>query len=130
MRSFASGIGIGVALAFVSMLTGCGDPIDSVPLSPSSPAPTSSPGPLSVAPATLAFTTTGLLQHLTIGDPGYTGTFTVSGCTGIVTAGAVTSGSMSVTSVASGTCTLTVGDSFSHQMTVSVSVSTLTVPVI
>jgi hypothetical protein len=125
-----------VALAFVAILAACGGPIDTVPIAqpgPStSPTPTasSSPGPLSVTPATLSFTATGLLQSLTVGDPSYTGAYTVSGCSGIATFGTVVSGSLSVTSVAGGTCTLTISDTFSHQVTVSVSVNTLSVPVI
>jgi predicted small lipoprotein YifL len=125
-----------VALAFVAMLAACGGPVNTVPVAqpaPSaSPTPTASPspGPLSVTPTTLSFTAAGLVQNLTVGDPSYTGAFTISGCSGIVTAGAVASGSLSVTSVAGGSCTLTISDTFSHQVTVSVSVNTLSVPVI
>jgi predicted small lipoprotein YifL len=125
-----------VALAFVAVLTACGGPVNTVPVAqaaPSaSPTPTASPspGPLSVTPTTLSFTAVGLVQNLTVGDPSYTGAFTISGCSGIVTAGTVVSGLLSVTSVAAGSCTLTIGDTFSHQVTVSVSVNTLTVPVI
>jgi hypothetical protein len=129
-----------VALAFVAMLAACGGPVNTVPVAtptPSaSPVPTATatasptPGPLSVTPTTLSFVAAGLVQNLTVGDPNYTGAFTVSGCSGIVTFGTVVSGSLSVTSVAGGSCTLTISDTFSHHVTVSVSVNTLTVPVI
>jgi hypothetical protein len=131
-----------VAVAFVAMLAACGGPVNTVPVAqpaPSaSPTPTASasptaspsPGPLSVMPTTLSFTAAGLVQNLTVGDPSYTGAFTISGCSGIVTFGTVVSGSLNVTSVAGGSCSLTISDTFSHQVTVSVSVNTLTVPVI
>jgi hypothetical protein len=118
------------------MLAACGGPINTVPIAqpaPSaSPTPTASPtpGPLSVTPTTLSFSAVGLTQSLTVGDPNYTGAFTISGCSGIATIGAVVSGSLSVTSVAGGSCTLTISDALSHQTTVSVSVNTLSVPVI
>jgi predicted small lipoprotein YifL len=125
-----------VALALVAMLAACGGPVNTVPVAqpaPSAsptPAASPSPGPLSVTPTTLSFTAAGLVQDLTVGDPSNTGSFTISGCSGIVTTGAVASGSLSVTSVAAGSCALTISDAFSHQVTVSVSVNTLTVPVI
>jgi hypothetical protein len=124
------------ALASVAMLAACGGPIDTVPIAQpaasASPTPNASPtpGPLSVTPATLSFTAAGLTQSLTVGDPSYTGAYTISGCSGIATFGAVVSGSLSVTSVAGGSCTLTISDTISHQTTVSVSVNTLSVPVI
>jgi hypothetical protein len=125
-----------VALTFVAVLAACGGPVNTVPVAQptasASPSPTASPtpGPLSVTPTTLSFAATGLVQNLTVGDPNYTGAFTISGCSGIVTFGAVMSGSLSVTSVAAGSCTLTISDTFSHQTTVAVGVNTLTVPVI
>jgi hypothetical protein len=79
---------------------------------------------------TLSFTAAGLVQSLAVGDPSYTGAYAISGCAGVVTFGTVVSGSLSVTSVAAGSCTLTINDTFSHQVTVSVSVNTLSVPVI
>jgi hypothetical protein len=82
-----------------------------------------------VSSTSLSFTATGLTQSLTVGDPNYTGAFTISGCSGIVTFGTVVSGSLSVTSVTGGTCTLTISDTFSHQVPVSVSVNTLSVPI-
>jgi hypothetical protein len=128
------------ALAFVAVLTACGGPVSTVPIATASASPTPTatatatasptPGPLSVTATTLSFTAAGLTQSLTVADPNYTGAFTISGCTGIATFGAVVSGSLSVTSVAGGSCTLTISDTFSHQVTVSVSVNTLSVPVI
>jgi hypothetical protein len=126
------------ALAFVAVLAACGGPVNTVPIATASasPAPTATatasptPGPLSVTPTTLSFTAAGLVQSLTVGDPSYSGAYTISGCAGVVALGSVVSGSLSVTSVAAGSCTLTIGDSFSHQTAVSVSVNTLTVPVI
>jgi hypothetical protein len=50
--------------------------------------------PLSVTATTLSFTATGLVQNLTVADPRYTGAFTISGCSGIVTYVAVVSGSL------------------------------------
>jgi hypothetical protein len=121
-----------VALAFVAILAACAGPINTVPVAQPAPSVslTPSPGPLSVMPTTLSFTATGLVQNLTVADPNYTGGFSISGCSGIVTFGTVVSGLMSVTSVAAGSCTLTISDAISHQITVTVSVNTLSVPII
>jgi hypothetical protein len=43
--------------------------------------------------------------------------------------GALTNGAFTVTSVAAGACTITVSDAFTHQATISVSVTTLGVPI-
>ena len=113
-------------LASVAVLVAaCGAPIDSTPLAK----PTASPGPLSVTPATVSFAATGLVQKLTISDPNGNGAFIISGCTGFAAYGGLVNGSLSLTSVAAGICTLTISDSFLHQVTVPVSVNTLSVPV-
>jgi hypothetical protein len=53
----------------------------------------------------------------------------MSGCTGIATLGASANGSFTVTSVAAGSCTITVSDAFTHQATIAVGVTTLGVPI-
>jgi hypothetical protein len=65
---------------------------------------------------------------VTVTDPGFTGTYQVSGCSGVATYGAVSNGTLAVTSFAAGQCTITVSDSF-NQTTISVTVTTLSVPV-
>jgi hypothetical protein len=84
---------------------------------------------LSAIPGSLSFSTAST-QPVEVSDPGFSGTYTVSGCAGIVSYGAVANGVLNVTSVAAGTCTLTITDTFSHTATVSVVVTTLSVPVI
>jgi hypothetical protein len=61
-------------------------------------------------------------------DPGFTGTYTVSGCSGIATYGAVSNGTLGVTSSAAGQCAITVSDTF-NQATIAVTVTTLSVPI-
>ena len=56
-------------------------------------------------------------------------TYTIAGCAGIVTTGAVANGSFLVTATGAGSCTLTVSDSVSNQATIAVGVSVLTVPI-
>jgi hypothetical protein len=88
--------------------------VDTTPLAPMGPA---------VSPASLSFTAGGQTQAIAVSDPGLLrDVYTVSGCAGIVTAGAVTNGSLTVTSVAAGSCTLTVSDALSRSTTVSVGV--------
>jgi hypothetical protein len=84
-------------------------------------------GPLSLSPASLTFTGSAQTQSVAVTDPGAQ-TFTVSGCAGIVTVGQVASGAFTITSLAAGSCTVTVSDGF-HQATVAVSVTTLGVPI-
>jgi hypothetical protein len=93
-----------------------------------SPVPTASPGPLSISPGTLTFNGTAQVQTVQVTDPGTTA-FTVSGCSGVATLGAPATGSFTVTSVAAGSCTVTVSDAFGHQVTVNVGVTTFGVPI-
>jgi len=130
-----------VALVSAVSLAGCVGGSTAAPLPAATPAVaptptptptpvgTPTPGPLSAAPPTLAFNSVGVTQAVTVTDPSYTGIYTVSGCAGIATLSAVTNGKFNVTSVAVGTCTLTISDTFSHQVTIAVSVTTLSVPV-
>jgi len=86
-------------------------------------------GPLTVSPTSLSFSFVGQVQNVTVSDPGYTGAYTVSGCTGVATYGTVTNGTLSVTASGAGSCTITVRDTASHQATVAVGVSVLSVPI-
>jgi hypothetical protein len=86
-------------------------------------------GPLGVSSSALSFIATGLTQTLTVSDPGYTGAFTTSGCSGIVTVTTATATTLNVTSAGGGTCALTVADSDAHQVSVSISVTAVSVPV-
>jgi hypothetical protein len=107
------------ALVFVAALAACSGNVDTVPLNQ-----------LSVSSTSLTFSGTAQTQSVTVSDPGYTGVFTVSGCSGIATT-AIAGSVLSVTSVAANAtpCALTVSDSSSHSVTISVSVSTLSVPI-
>jgi hypothetical protein len=107
------------ALVLVAALAACGGNVNTVPI-----------GQLGVSSTRLTFTSTAQTQSVTVSDPGYTGVFTVSGCSGIATT-AIAGSVLSVTSVAANAtpCTLTVSDSTSHSVTISVSVSTLSLPI-
>jgi hypothetical protein len=100
---------------FVAALAACSsNGVDSTPLAPMGP---------SASPASLTFSAAGQTQAIAVSDPGLLkDVYTVSGCDGIVTAGAVTGGSLTVTSLAAGSCTLTVSDTLSRSTTVSVGV--------
>jgi hypothetical protein len=69
------------------------------------------------------------MQTVTVTDPNAGTTFAIGGCSGIVTTTAVSNGVLNVTSVATGSCTLTVSDAFSHQATIGVGVTTFGFPV-
>jgi hypothetical protein len=99
----------------LAALAACGaNGVDTTPLAPMGPA---------VSPASLTFTAAGQTQAISVSDPGLLRVlYTVSGCDGVVTAGAVSNGSLTVTSVAAGSCTLTVSDTLSRTTTVSVGV--------
>lgn len=103
-------------------------PVTVTGISGPAPSPTASAGPLAVSPAALTFNGTAQTQTVTVTDPG-TMSITMSGCSGIATLGALTNGAFTVTSVAAGACTITVSDTFTHQATISVSVTTLGVPI-
>jgi hypothetical protein len=83
---------------------------------------------ISTQPATLSFSAASQSQSLAVNDPGYTGTFTASGCSGIVTA-ASSASPLTVVSVAAGSCILTLTDSKNVTGTVSITVTTLNVPI-
>jgi hypothetical protein len=95
--------------------------------SPTPSAPATS-GTLAAAPGTLAFNSTGQTQTVGLTDRGSNGIFTVSGCAGIVS-DTVVSGTLSVTSVAGGTCSLTISDNLAQAVAVSVSVTQYVVPI-
>jgi hypothetical protein len=80
------------------------------------------PIPLSASPSNLTFSAPGVTQAVTLSDPGFRGTYTVEGCAGIVTLGAVANGMLSVTSAAAGTCMLTISNR-ATSTTVSVGVT-------
>jgi hypothetical protein len=104
------------AIAFAALLAACSsNGVDSTPLQPLGPA---------VSPASLTFTSAGQTQSVAVSDPSalHGTAYAVSGCEGIVTAGAVTGGSLSVTSTAAGSCTLTISDSYARSTVVSVGV--------
>jgi len=86
-------------------------------------------GPLAVSPTSLSFSFVGQVLNLSVSESNYTGAFTVSGCTGVVSHGSVTNGTLAVTAQGAGSCTLTFGDANGHQATVVVGVSVLSVPI-
>jgi hypothetical protein len=113
-------------------LASCGGPVTTAPLAQATTPltqPTPMTGPLSASPTSLSFSGTGQLQTTTVTDSGYTGALTVSGCSGIATTSGPTTGSLSVTSAAAGTCTLTITDTTGARSTVAITVSTLSLPV-
>lgn len=85
------------------------------------------PGPLTTTPTSLTFTAIGVTFPLAISDPNYTGTITITGCSGTVSlsASSITgpSGSINVTSVANGSCSLSLTDG-TNTTPVSITVST------
>jgi hypothetical protein len=128
-----------VALCAV-VATGCAKPIDTTPLMPAptatptasptpTPAPTPSPAPIVASPASLAFSATNQIQTLAVSESSYSGTFTVSGCSGIATTSGPASGVLTVTSVAVGTCTLTISNTSGTVAQVGVTVTTLNLPI-
>jgi hypothetical protein len=119
-------------VAAVTLLTACGGSVDYTPLPGFAPASTGkggSIGPLSASPASLSFSGAGT-QAIAVSDPGFSGAYTVSGCSGMLSYGTVANGSLSVTSAGTGTCTLTISDTFSHSTIVSVAVGAQTSPII
>jgi hypothetical protein len=105
--------------------TGCDSGVNYNPLS--RPTPTV---PVAVAvPASLTFSGTGGTQTLTLSATDYVGSYTVSGCAGIVTVVNQSQTVFAVTAVAGGTCTLAVSGSNISGTTVPVTVTTVSVPV-
>jgi uncharacterized protein YceK len=94
----------------------------------SAPSGARPPSTLALSPSSLAFSATGQSQPVMVTDPNYTGTFTTSGCGGIVTA-ALARTTVTVTSVAAGICTLTVSDTAGSKANVSITVTTSSIPV-
>jgi hypothetical protein len=85
-------------------------------------------GPLTASPTSLTFGSLGEALPLALTDPLYTGAFTSTGCTGIVSA-AVAGATVTVTSITTGVCTLTIADGSKRSTSVPVTVSTLSVPI-
>jgi hypothetical protein len=115
-----------VSYVLLAVLTSCAPYVNYTPVSP----PPTSTGPLSITPGSLTFNSIGLTQAVSVTDPGFSGPYTIGGCAGIATFGTVTNGTLSVTSVAIGSCTLAVSDTSSHSATIAVGVTSLSVPVI
>lgn len=84
---------------------------------------------LSLTPNALTFSYVGQTQSVTVSDPSYSGAYTVSGCAGIATYGAVSGGALNVTASAAGSCTIAVVDGNGNQAALSISVSSLNVPI-
>ena len=99
------------------------------PVPTPTPTPTPTPGPLSASPTSIAFFGTNQTTNVTITDPNFTGAYVVSGCTGIATLGPVVAGTFTVKSVATGSCTISVSDTFTHTATIAVGVTTVGVPI-
>ena len=137
LRPFAA-LGLAAFVFSSLMMTACGGPVDTTPLTGASPTPlpTASPTPtatatpvaLSLAPATLAFNAgTGNVLTVAVTD-GTAGPYSTSGCSGITTT-SVSGTTVTVTAVAAGSCTLTVSDPAANQATVAVTVTTVSIPV-
>jgi PBP1b-binding outer membrane lipoprotein LpoB len=100
-------------------------PVPSPTASPT-PAPTPVSGAL-VSPASLTFNAVGFTQTLTAAT---LNPLTVSGCTGVVTYGAFTNGTLAVSSAAAGSCTLTIAFTATGQTaSIPVVVTSIFVPV-
>lgn len=109
------------------------------PTATPSPTPTPTVGPLSVGPASLAFTGTGsdLTANVQVSSAYYTGNFYASACvtpspspapsaspSPVATVGAVASGVFTVTPQSVGTCTIDVSDDLNRHVSLPVSVAT------
>jgi hypothetical protein len=85
---------------------------------------------LAATPSNLTYTTTGAQQQFTASESGYSGTLTAAStnCSGVATftpsSGTGPSLTVTVTSVAAGSCQINVTDSNSHATTVSVGITT------
>jgi hypothetical protein len=93
-----------------------------------SPSPSPTPVPLTLSSSSLAFTGGEQMQSVTVTDPGYAGSFTTSGCSGIATA-VVAGSTVTVSSVSAGSCTLTVSDTLGNSANLAVGVTVVSVPV-
>jgi hypothetical protein len=110
--------------ALAALLLGCSNS-GNIPPTASSVGP----GPLSVTPANLSFVATGQTQTLTVSDPNYTGTFKISGCSGVVTSTAPANSTLSITASATGSCTLALADGAANQTTIAITVATFSIPI-
>ena len=117
-----------LALALVCTLTACNG--SSNPQYITLPASGNGSSSISASPNQLSFTTTGSQQSFTVTDPGNNGTLTASSstCSGIATFSPTTATgttlTVNVTSVAAGSCAISVADGGSHQVSVAVGVTT------
>lgn len=86
-------------------------------------------GMLTAAPNTLQFTSVPSNATVTISEPNYAGTFSVTApsCSGIATIGAVVSGQFTVTASGVGSCTAIVHDTLGATANVSIAVATTTI---
>jgi hypothetical protein len=95
--------------------------------------PTATPSPV-ISPASLAFTSAGVSLPLVLTETGYIGVLTESDtCSGIATVSPATgtgpSATFTVTSVAAGTCNVTITDSAGRFATAAIGVTTLGVTI-
>jgi hypothetical protein len=73
--------------------------------------PATTPGQITSSSSSLSFSATGpsAAQTLTISEPGYSGGFTASGCSGVATISAGTQqGSFVITPIAAGSCSISI----------------------
>ncbi|MDB5091941.1 MAG: hypothetical protein JWO85_42 [Candidatus Eremiobacteraeota bacterium] len=94
------------------------------------PAATPAPLPVLGLPSALVFTTAGQFSTFSASQGGFAGAFTVTGCSGIVTAASAApngpAATFTVTALAAGSCNLTVqGAPGSSPSAVAVTVTTL-----
>lgn len=122
-RTLRTGAQVALGAAAI-VAASCGGPINTVPL----PTPSASPGPISLSPTSLSFSGTTQAQTISVADPGYSGVFVTSGCSGIATT-AVSGVTVTVTAAGVGLCTVTVSDSVGNSAPVTVTVTTLSLPV-
>ena len=86
------------------------------------------PSGVGVGSIDFQFTVAGAAASFEALESGYTGAFTVSGCSGVATVSPASAtgpiGLFTITAVAAGTCAFTVKDTGSHSAFVSVTVTT------
>jgi len=129
MYAFSYGKLVRACPLVLVLLAGCGGGGSASPVAVQTPAPTPTPtvGPLTTAPTALSLT--GTAQSIAVTDPGYTGNFVASGCSGVATTTVTTAtATVTVTPVGAGTCMLTISDSVGHSANVQVGSTTLGVP--
>jgi hypothetical protein len=115
---------LGIAFAVTTAPQGCsGDQGGPVPSA--SEGALFATGPITLSSTALFFGAPGLARTIAVRDPNYRGAFTVSGCAGVASSGAVTNGQLTVTAVAANACTLLIRDSAGHEASIAVTVTTL-----